>query len=186
MSAVRIYVPRDAAARSMGAEDTAQAIAAEAQRREIDVQIVAMARAVCCGSSRWSKSKSAARRYAYGPVQPGRCRGVVRRRLPGVPAAACHRLAQGPTEEIPYFKRQERLTFARVGITDPRLGERLSAHDGYRGLTAALAMEPAQIVAERDGIGTARPRRRRISRRHQMEDGARRSGRPEIRRLQCR
>jgi formate dehydrogenase iron-sulfur subunit len=26
----------------------------------------------------------------------------------------------GLTEEIPYFKNQERLTFARVGLTDPR------------------------------------------------------------------
>ena len=64
----------------------------------------------------------------------------------GSPAAARHRLAQGPTEEIPYLKRQERLTFARVGITDPASVSDYLAHGGYRGLTAALAMQPAQIV----------------------------------------
>ena len=40
MSAVRIFVPQDAAARSMGADDTARAILAEAQRRKIEVQFV--------------------------------------------------------------------------------------------------------------------------------------------------
>ena len=59
--------------------------------------------------------------------------------------AACP--GHGPTEEIPYFKKQERLTFARVGVTDPRSLEDYVAHDGYRGLKAALDMEPAAIVA---------------------------------------
>jgi formate dehydrogenase iron-sulfur subunit len=38
------------------------------------------------------------------------------------------------------------LTFARVGITDPRSLDDYLAHDGYRGLEAALALTPAQIV----------------------------------------
>ena len=48
---------------------------------------------------------------------------------------------------MPYLKNQERLTFARVGITDPRSLEDYVAHGGYRGLNAALGMEPAAIVA---------------------------------------
>jgi formate dehydrogenase iron-sulfur subunit len=47
---------------------------------------------------------------------------------------------------MPYFKRQERLTFARVGIIDPVSIEDYIAHGGYAGLKAALAMQPAQIV----------------------------------------
>ena len=57
-----------------------------------------------------------------------------------------HPLGHGPTEEIPYLKRQQRLTFARVGITDPSSLDDYLAHDGYRGLRAALALTPAQIV----------------------------------------
>ena len=58
-----------------------------------------------------------------------------------------HALGLGLTEEIPYFKNQERLTFARVGVTDPRSIQDYIDHGGYRGLTAALALEPAAIVA---------------------------------------
>ena len=58
-----------------------------------------------------------------------------------------HSLAHGATEDIPYFKNQERLTFARVGVTDPRSIEDYLNHDGYRGLKAALNMEPGAIVA---------------------------------------
>ncbi len=56
-------------------------------------------------------------------------------------------LGRAPTEEIPYFKRQQRLTFARVGVTDPRSLSDYVEHHGYRGLKAALAMAPADIVA---------------------------------------
>ena len=40
MTATRIYVPRDAAARSVGADQTARAIALEAGRRNIPIELV--------------------------------------------------------------------------------------------------------------------------------------------------
>ncbi|MGD0960586.1 MAG: NADH-ubiquinone oxidoreductase-F iron-sulfur binding region domain-containing protein, partial [Methylomonas sp.] len=52
----------------------------------------------------------------------------------------------GDIEELPYFKNQNRLTFARVGLTDPVKIEDYLAHAGYRGLNNALAMQPADIV----------------------------------------
>ena len=57
-----------------------------------------------------------------------------------------HGLRVGPVEAIPYFKRQERLTFARVGITDPLSVEDYRAHGGFSGLDNALAMAPEDIV----------------------------------------
>ncbi|MGH7498976.1 MAG: complex I 51 kDa subunit family protein, partial [Gemmatimonadales bacterium] len=57
-----------------------------------------------------------------------------------------HPLRLGKAEEIPYFARQERLTFARVGLTDPVSVEDYEAHEGYRGLRRALQMAPADIV----------------------------------------
>ena len=59
-----------------------------------------------------------------------------------------HALRLGPVEAIPYFAKQERLTFARVGITDPLSLDDYVAHGGYRGPDAALAMTPAAIVQE--------------------------------------
>ena len=54
----------------------------------------------------------------------------------------------GLTDEIPYFKNQERLTFARCGITDPLSIDDYRTHGGFAGLTKALAMEPVDIVTE--------------------------------------
>ncbi len=60
--------------------------------------------------------------------------------------AARTRCALGPTEEIPWFKGQQRLTFARVGIVDPASVADYVRHGGYQGLTRALTLEPAAIV----------------------------------------
>jgi formate dehydrogenase iron-sulfur subunit len=59
-----------------------------------------------------------------------------------------HPLSVGLVEEVPYFAKQQRLTFARVGVTDPiRLDDYL-AHDGYQGLMRAFALSPSEIVKE--------------------------------------
>ena len=83
-------------------------------------------------------------RLAYGPVQPGDVEGLF---AEGFTSGKEHALGHGLTEEIPYFKNQERLAFVRVGVTDPRSIEDYINHGGYRGLKAALTMEPAAIVA---------------------------------------
>ena len=59
-----------------------------------------------------------------------------------------HPLRLGLTEEIPFFKNQERLTFARVGVTDPLSLDDYVAHGGFDGLKRALTMAPAEIVEE--------------------------------------
>ncbi len=103
---------------------------------------------------------TAAGRVAYGPVKAADVKGLFDA---GFITGAKHALGQGLTEEIPYFKNQERLTFARVGITDPRSVEDYVANGGYRGLKNALAMEPAAIVAAvtASGCGVAAARHSR-------------------------
>jgi formate dehydrogenase iron-sulfur subunit len=46
------------------------------------------------------------------------------------------------------LKKQERLTFSRVGIIDPVNLDDYLAHGGYRGLQRALTLSPAAIVQE--------------------------------------
>lgn len=54
----------------------------------------------------------------------------------------------GAPESIPYLAGQERLTFSRVGITDPLSIADYEAHGGGRGLRAALQAEPGDLVEE--------------------------------------
>jgi formate dehydrogenase iron-sulfur subunit len=143
--ATTVFVPRDAAALSLGAEDVARAIAAEAASRRLDVRIVRNGTRGMCWLEPLVEVQMAAGRTAYGPVTTADVRALFDADfLHG----GAHALLLGPVEAIPYFGRQERLAFARVGITDPVNIDDYLAHDGYKGLTRALGMTPAAIVQE--------------------------------------
>jgi formate dehydrogenase iron-sulfur subunit len=143
-------VPCDAAALSVGADETAAAIAAEANRRGLQVHLVRNGSRGMLWLEPLVEVEAAGTRMAYGPVHAA---DVVALFDAGFLAGKPHALRLGATAEIPYFKRQERLTFARVGLTDPRSLSDYLAHEGFRGLSAALAMTPADIVASVTGSG---------------------------------
>jgi formate dehydrogenase iron-sulfur subunit len=148
MSGVRIFVPQDAAARSVGADATARAIAEEAARRNVDIDIIRNGSRGLLWLEPLVEVEVGGVRHAYGPVHPAAVADLFNAAFHNASgdAAQRHPLAHGPTEQIGYLKRQQRLTFARVGITDPCSVADYVAHGGYRGLKAALGMEPARIV----------------------------------------
>jgi formate dehydrogenase iron-sulfur subunit len=142
--ALKIYVPRDAAALGVGAEETARAIIAEAARRGIAIELIRNGSRGLLWLEPLVEVDVAGTRAAYGPVQSHDVAGLFDAEFTlGKP----HALGHGATEQIPYFKKQERLTFARVGLTDPRSLADYLAHGGYRGLNSALGVKPADIVA---------------------------------------
>jgi formate dehydrogenase iron-sulfur subunit len=144
MNALKVYVPRDAAARSVGADATARAIAAEAERRQIELDLVRNGSRGLLWLEPLVEVLTPVGRVAYGPVAAQDVPGLFDAHFTqGRP----HPLAHGRTEEMAYLKDQERLTFSRVGLTDPRSLADYLAHGGYRGLEQALAMAPAAIVA---------------------------------------
>jgi formate dehydrogenase iron-sulfur subunit len=143
MTATRIYVPRDAAARSVGADQTARAIALEAERRNISIELVRNGSRGMLWREPLVEVATAAGRVAYGPVTAHDVPGLFDANFHH---GRAHPLAHGRTDELPYLKNQERLTFARVGVTDPRSLADYLANEGYRGLAAALQLEPAAIV----------------------------------------
>ena len=65
----------------------------------------------------------------------------------GLPAAS-HALCVGRPEEIPFLKKQTRITFARCGIIDPLSLADYRAHGGWRGLERARSLGPAATVEE--------------------------------------
>jgi formate dehydrogenase iron-sulfur subunit len=153
MSSVKIFVPLDAAARGVGADETAREIEAEAKRRRLDVELVRNGSRGLLWLEPLVEVEVAGRRYAYGPVAAEDVAGLFAAGFTLGDAAQPHPKAHGPTEEIPYLKQQQRLTFARVGITDPRSLSDYLAHDGYRGLSAALKQKPEDIVASVSASG---------------------------------
>jgi formate dehydrogenase iron-sulfur subunit len=140
---VKVFVPRDATALSLGANRTATAILAEAQKRGIDITLIRNGSRGLFWLEPLVEVETEKGRVAYAPVKPKDVAGLFDADfLHG----GDHLLNLGLTEEIPYLKNQQRLTFARVGITDPISLEDYLAHDGYKGLKNALAMTPENIV----------------------------------------
>ncbi|WP_370246281.1 formate dehydrogenase beta subunit [Candidimonas sp. SYP-B2681] len=143
--AIRLYIPRDTAAVAVGAEDVVNAIEQEAQRRELNVDIVRNGSRGLLWLETLVEVQTPSGRVAYGPVDVTDVVSLFEADwLHGGP----HPLFHGLTEEIPYLKNQERLTFARVGVTDPLSIFEYQAHGGFQGLEKALSMTPAAIVDE--------------------------------------
>jgi len=141
----RIFVPSDSAARSLGADDVAQAIVDEAARRGLEHTLVRNGSRGLFWLEPLVEVELDVGRVAYGPIDTTEVTSLFDA---GFLAGGAHPRAQGLTEEIPYLKSQERLTFARVGITDPLSLEDYCAHEGFNGLQRALTMTPADLVNE--------------------------------------
>ncbi len=170
--ATRLFVPRDAAARAVGADKVAAAIADESRRSGLTVEIVRTGSRGLFWLEPLVEVETPAGRIGFGPVAVKDVAGLFANGLPD----AAHSLCVGQPEEIPFLKRQTRITFARCGIVDP-----LSLAD-YRAMAAGAAWsEPAASVrpapSKRSPSPAPRPRRRGLPDRHQVEDRRRYGGR---------
>ena len=139
----RVFVPRDTTACSMGADGVAAAIAAEAARRGESVTVVRNGSRGLYWLEPMIEVECDGVRHAYGPVQSTDVSALFDA---GFLAAGEHALGLGATEEIPWLARQSRLTFARVGITDPLSLDDYRAHGGYEGLARAVELSREEIV----------------------------------------
>ncbi|HSF71045.1 MAG TPA: formate dehydrogenase, partial [Methylotenera sp.] len=124
---VRVYVPRDSTALSLGADRTAKAIQAEADKRGIEIELVRNGSRGLFWLEPFVEVATSEGRVAFAPVQP--------KDVPSLFDAdflnnGSHPLNLGLTEEISWLKKQQRLTFARAGVTDPVSLDDYIAHDG--------------------------------------------------------
>ncbi|MCP1604024.1 formate dehydrogenase beta subunit [Pseudomonas citronellolis] len=142
---LKLFLPRDSVARAVGAEQVAAALAREAGRRQLPLKL----RRTSSRGLYWLEpllevEDADGRRLGFGPLSEQ-----------DVPAlldalatdATPHPLALGPVEDIPYLKSQQRLLFARAGITRPLSLEDYRAHGGFEGLARAIALDGAEVVA---------------------------------------
>ncbi len=140
-----VYVPCDSTALALGADEVAAAIAAHAARLGHAVEVRRNGSRGLFFLEPLVEVITAQARVAYGPVGVADVEGLF---AAGFLEGRTHALFHGPTDEIPYLKRQQRFTFARAGITEPLSLDDYLAHEGFAGLRRALAQNPAQVVEE--------------------------------------
>ncbi|MFC5067475.1 formate dehydrogenase beta subunit [Flaviflagellibacter deserti] len=143
---IRIYVPIDVAALAVGADEVVSAIQTEALKRGLPVEIVRNGSRGMLWLEPLVEVETPKGRVAFGPVEDTD--------VPTLFDAGFHegkgghKLHIGLTDEHPYLKKQQRLTFARCGITDPRSLEAYKALGGYKGLEKAISIGSEATVEE--------------------------------------
>jgi formate dehydrogenase iron-sulfur subunit len=142
---VRVFVPADAAAVAVGADAVAAAIASEARAAAIDVEIVRNGSRGAFELEPLVEVETAQGRIGYAVVYPHDVNDLV---AAGLFRGGPHAKRIGRPEELPFFKRQTRLTFARCGLTDPQSLDDYRRLGGYAGLQRALSVGPAATVKE--------------------------------------
>ena len=105
---VKVYIPRDSTALSVGADRTAKAIQAEAEKRGADITIIRNGSRGLFWIEPMIEVETPKGRVAYAPVKP---KDVASLFDADFINGGDHALSLGLTEEIPYLKNQQRLTF---------------------------------------------------------------------------
>jgi formate dehydrogenase iron-sulfur subunit len=141
----RVFIPRDAGALCLGADQLARALFKAVEHRGLDVEIVRTGSRGRYWLEPLVEIERPEGRVGYGPVKASDIDGLLDA---GMLEGASHKLALGLVEDIPFFKRQTRLTFKNCGIIDPRSLEDYEAHGGYQGLKKAIEIGPTATVEE--------------------------------------
>ena len=137
---MKVYVPADSAARAVGADAVAAKVAALP-----NVELVRNGSRGLLWLEPLVEVETSAGRIAYGPVTADDVDALVKADFLN---GGDHALKLGNIEQHPWFVAQDRVTFARVGVVDPRSLADFQAHGGYAGLTRALGMDDIAIVEE--------------------------------------
>jgi formate dehydrogenase iron-sulfur subunit len=142
---VRIFVPADSSALSVGADLVASAIHDEARRGGLDIELVRTGSRGLFWLEPLVEVETAAGRVGYGPVAPSETAQLFDA---GFLNGAAHPKSLGRVDDIPYLAKQQRLIFARCGLTDPLSLDDYRNHSGLRGLERALSLGSKATIEE--------------------------------------
>ena len=142
---VTLFVPCDSAALAAGADEVVDALHKEATARGVAIDVQRNSSRGMFWLEPLVEVVTPQGRMAYGPVA-----------FEDVPSlfdadfltGGKHALGLGLTDAIPYLAKQQRLTFARMGLTRPLSLDDYAAHGGWAGLKNAVAMDGAAVVQE--------------------------------------
>ncbi|MBM3688970.1 MAG: formate dehydrogenase [Actinobacteria bacterium] len=141
----RIYVPRDSAAVSVGADDVARALESALAARGIAAEIVRNGSRGMLWLEPFVEVQTPAGRIGYGPVTVEDVEPLLDA---GLLEGGAYALSHGPVDQIWWLASQQRISFARVGIHDPLDLDEYRRLGGLVGLERALAMPPEEVAAD--------------------------------------
>lgn len=144
MSALKLFLPLDSTAVAMGADELADALAAEAAKRKLELQIIRTGSRGMHWLEPLLEVERDGKRMGYGPVSEEDAASL----LDAITGGGKHEKSAGAVEDIPFFKNQTRLIFARCGVTDPLSLADYEKHGGLAGLDKALAINSGAICEE--------------------------------------
>ena len=141
----RVFIPKDSSAVSVGADIVASEIANETRRRGLDMELVRTGSRGLFWLEPLVEVETAAGRVGYGPVALS---DIAQLFEAGFLSGGAYPKALGRVDDIPYLARQQRLIFARCGVTDPLSLDDYRRYGGLRGLERALALGPKATIEE--------------------------------------
>jgi len=144
--AIRVFVPCDTTALSLDADKVAAAIVFEAAKRDVQIELIRNGSRGMLWLEPLVEVETDNGRVGYAVVEPALVASLFEADF--IQGSQQHHSCIGLVEDLPYLKKQQRLTFARAGITDPVSLNNYESMDGYQGLKNALKLNPQQIVDE--------------------------------------
>lgn len=131
---MKVFVPADSSALSLGADEVADALA------DAGAQVVRTGSRGMFWLEPLVEVETAEGRVGFANVEPGDASAILNNALADK--------SIGLVDEYEWLKKQQRVTFARVGVIEPTSVADYEAHGGLVGLRKALAMTSEQIVDE--------------------------------------
>jgi formate dehydrogenase iron-sulfur subunit len=144
-AAFTVYVPSDASALAVGADEVAAALQSACAARGVPIHLVRNGSRGMAWLEPLVEVQTAAGRIAYGPVAAEDVDGLLDA---GLLQGAAHPLCLGSTDAIPYLARQQRISFARVGVIDPLSLADYESHGGWAGLRRAVAIGDGAAIVQ--------------------------------------
>ncbi|MCP1199030.1 NADH-quinone oxidoreductase subunit NuoF [Notoacmeibacter sp. MSK16QG-6] len=135
----RIFVPADMAARALGADEIAEAVSRESEKRGLDIRLVRNGSRGMVFHEPLVEIEKNGVRYGFSRMDAEDLAEVFDN-------SEHHPKAIGPVEELDWMKRQTRLTFSRCGVIDPLDLDEYESYGGLAGLREALKRTPQQII----------------------------------------
>ncbi|MDG2251775.1 MAG: formate dehydrogenase, partial [Gammaproteobacteria bacterium] len=113
-STIKVFVPRDTTACSLGSDKVADQLQQHFVTSNVPAEIIRNGSRGLYWLEPLIEIETEAGRFSYGPIKPDEVSEFI--------AAKCWEINDqydkylGLTENIPYLRKQQRITFARVGL----------------------------------------------------------------------